>query len=94
MLKFILIDSLIGYVVSKTIHANYYQIIVYALLITQLDNHSTTRESLLASIACLVVPVLSSGSGGNGIWMEGLKKLKPFFKENDPSAFKEWARAC
>jgi 5-methylcytosine-specific restriction enzyme subunit McrC len=81
-----------GYSVGKIIHADYYQIIAYSLLVTQLDKHQAATESPLASIACLVVPFLSSDSGDNEILMEGLKKLTPFSRENDLSAFRKWVK--
>lgn len=71
-------------VISKTIHSDYYQIIAYSLLITQWEN------SQPASIACLVVPVLSRHlDNNNKILNDGLNKLSA---KETLGEFKSWAK--
>lgn len=70
-------------VISRTIHSDYYQIIAYSLLVTQWKN------SKPASIACLVVPVLSRHLDNNEIMNDGLNKLSAKEKLGE---FKSWAK--
>jgi hypothetical protein len=74
-------DNSLSYIVSKTIHADYYRVIAYSLLIT----HGRFSP---ASVVCLVVPMLSSGSNKNEMLREGFAELA----KNDPKAFQDWAR--
>ena len=70
-------------VISKTIHADYYQIIAYSLLVTQWQNSEP------ASIACLVVPTLARNLDDNKILSDGLKMLSTREKIGE---FKSWAK--
>lgn len=84
-------ENALSNVINKTIHSDYYQIIAYSLLVTQLKNGEGITPP--AFIACLVVPVLSHHFDNNGapnkILNDGLEKLSYVEK---PGEFKSWVK--
>lgn len=84
-------ESALLNVINKTIHSDYYQIIAYSLLVTQWKNGEERIPP--ASIACLVVPMLSHHFDNNGtpneILNDGLEKLSCSEKSGE---FKGWVK--
>lgn len=78
-------ENALSNVITRTIHSDYYQIIAYSLLVSQWKN------SYPASIACLIVPMLSHHLDNNEILSDGLKIFSTE-NSNPIEEFKLWVK--